>query len=174
MVDLLLEQGHLPSVQEVASRAGVSMSSVYRYFENLDELRADTIARTLERYRPLFVLDPPARGELADRVRVLVATRARNYETLAPVARLVRARAGDQLELATVLDEVRREQLRQIRELFARELADRTRSEADDLVAAVLSLTSFEAWDLQRALGRSAAQIRRSWTQVLTRLLPVG
>jgi AcrR family transcriptional regulator len=174
MVDLLLEQGHLPSVQEVASRAGVSLSSVYRYFENLDELRVDTIARTRERYRPLFELRPPARGALADRARALVATRVTNYETLAPVARLVRARAGDQPSLSDLLAEVRREQQQQVAELFGSELQHRSPSEAGDLVVTVLTLTSFEAWDLQRALGRSASQIRRSWTAALIRLLSSG
>lgn len=174
MVDLLLEQGRLPSVQEVASRAGVSTSSVYRYVDNLDALRMDAIARTRDRYAALFELHAPAGAALGDRIRALVAVRATNYETLAPVARLVRARAGDQPAMAEVLATVRLEQHGQVVELFGPELEGRSASEASDLVATVLALTSFEAWDLQRSLGRSPAQIRRSWRTALTRLLSSG
>ena len=54
----LFEEGNMnPGVHEVADRSGVSLRSVYRYFEDLDELITAAIDRHLERTRPLFVIE---------------------------------------------------------------------------------------------------------------------
>ena len=42
-IDLVLESGNAPSPDEVAKRAGVSIASMYRYFETLDELRNEPL-----------------------------------------------------------------------------------------------------------------------------------
>lgn len=171
MVDLIIAEGALPDVATVAERAGVSVSSVYRYFDNLDALRLDTIAHTRERYADLFLLPGVGQGGRDERISVLVRTRARLYATIAPVARLVRARAGEQRDLADVLNVVRQEQVTQVRAHFAPELDGADRDDADDTVASIVATTSFEAWDLHVALGRSPLQIRRAWTTAVTRLL---
>ena len=54
MIDLVLE-GHVPpTAEQVAARAGVSVASLFRYFETLDELRRATIQRYHERFAHLI------------------------------------------------------------------------------------------------------------------------
>ncbi|NLV54935.1 MAG: TetR/AcrR family transcriptional regulator [Acidimicrobiales bacterium] len=171
MVDLIVADGGLPDVATVAERAGVSVSSVYRYFDNLDTLRLDTISRTRERYADLFILPGIGQGDRHERVTGLVRTRARLYATIAPVARLVRARSGEHRELADVLNVVRQEQVAQVQAHFAHELDGIDRIDVDDVVTSIVVATSFEAWDLYVALGREPLQIRRAWTAAVDRLL---
>lgn len=171
VLDLILEDGTAPDVEVIASRAGVSVATVYRYFEGLDDLRVAVVARTRERYAELF--EPPAAGAAprADRVASLVRVRADRYETIGPVARLVRSRVAERPELAEVLLATRREQVDQARALFAPELDGLAPAGADDVVVSVVAATSFEAWDVHIGLGRTPRQVRRAWTLAVDRLV---
>ena len=121
MVDLLREGRTPPTTQELAERAGVSAASIFRYFDGLDELRGHTIVHFLGRYQGLFEV-PPATGTLDERITSYVDSRLRLYETIAPVARMVRARMYDEPQLAEQLHRVRRQQAEQARAHFAVEL----------------------------------------------------
>jgi AcrR family transcriptional regulator len=46
----------------------VSLASLLRYFENLDQLRRATIARYLDRFADLFEVPDEARGTLDERL----------------------------------------------------------------------------------------------------------
>lgn len=168
----LMTEGHLPpAVDDVAARADVSVSSVFRYFDSLDDLQQQTIDRYFERFAPLFELTPAA-GDLEDRVAALVDARLALYEAIAPIARMARARAGDQPRLAETLARTRRSFHDQLRSHFAEDLAGMGRAEADDRLALVDALTAFEAWDLLRAThDRSRARIRRAWNRGVLALL---
>lgn len=173
MVDLI-QEGRIepPSAQEVAARAGVSVSSLFRYFENLTELRNESILHFLSRFADLFEVPDLGVGGFDERIDGFVRSRLRQYETVAPTARFARARALEAPELAENLERVRRRQADQVRAHFAPELARLDASAADDAVVAVAALTSFEAWDLARTtLGRSSDQLTRAWRAALVRLL---
>ncbi len=161
----LLQEGHSPpAVEAIAERAGVSASSVFRYFDSIDDLQHRTIERYFERFAPLFAISSIGQGDLDDRIVSLVDARLGLYEVIGPLARLARARALDTPRLAETLAETRAMLAGQVREHFAAELARSTPARGDDLVALIDSLISFEAWDLLRAThGRSRQQIRRAW-----------
>src|SRR5262249_25368176 len=76
----------MPSVQEVADRAGVSARSVHNHFDDLEALRIEVAQRQWEPAAPpassLDVEQP-----LADRVSELVEQRAAIYEAVSPVRR---------------------------------------------------------------------------------------
>lgn len=171
MVDLLQEGRTPPTTPELAARAGVSAASIFRYFESLDELREHTIVHFLGRYEHLFDVPDPG-GALDERIAALVDSRLRLHETVAPVARMVRARMHDEPALATQLALVRRRQADQAAAHFAEELAALPPAGRDDLVGAVVTTTSFEAWDLLTGdLGRTPKQVRRAWIRTLRALL---
>ena len=171
MVDLLREGRTPPTTQELAERAGVSAASIFRYFDGLDELRSHTIAHFLGRYHDLFEV-PPASGGLDERIASYVDSRLRLYETIAPVARMVRARMYDEPQLAEQLHRVRQQQAAQARAHFAVELDDLPGSARDDLVGLVATTTAFESWDqLTGDLGRTTKQVRRAWVTALRALL---
>ena len=94
-----------PSVEEVAERAGVSVSSVFRYFDSLDDLHAQTIERYFERYEPLFEVPARPDGSTAERVAALVDARLELYETIAPIARAARVRAASEEGIAAYVYE---------------------------------------------------------------------
>ncbi|TKJ33926.1 hypothetical protein A6V29_15510 [Blastococcus sp. CCUG 61487] len=161
----LIDESHVaPSTDEIAERAGVSVSSLFRYFESLDDLQEQTIERHFERFAPLFEIPTIGAGPLADRIDRLVDARTTLYRSIAPVARLARSRALDNPRLAGTLVEVRARFTRQLRDHFAPELAALPRASGNDLVALVDTLTSFESWDLVRTThGYSERLVRRAW-----------
>lgn len=169
----LISEGHLPPpVDALSERAGVSVSSVFRYFDNLDDLLQQTVTRYFERFAPLFEVPPAPDGDLDARVDALVDARLDLYEAIGPIARMARIRAADQPQLATVLAETRRTLEAQVRAHFAPDLAGRTAADADDRVALVDSLTAFEAWDLLTGThGRDRRLVRRAWLAGLHALL---
>jgi AcrR family transcriptional regulator len=169
----LISEGHLPPpVEALAERAGVSVSSVFRYFDSLDDLLQQTVTRYFERFAPLFEVLPASDGDLEARVVALVDARLDLYEAIGPIARMARIRAADQPKLAAVLAETRRNLEAQVRAHFASDLAGRADADADDRVALVDSLTAFEAWDLLTGThGRDRHLVRRAWIAGLHDLL---
>ncbi len=168
---LIEEDRATPTVEAIAERAGVSISSVFRYFENLDDLHRQTIEHHFARVAPLFAVPSIGRGGRDDRVARLVDARLDLYEAIAPVARVARARALDAPRIAHSLADARSLLAAQVREHFTPELAVLTPARADDRVAAIDALTSFEAWDLLGSVhGRSRTQVRRTWTAALDAL----
>ncbi|MFI0528109.1 MAG: TetR/AcrR family transcriptional regulator, partial [Ilumatobacteraceae bacterium] len=76
VVDAMLQlyaEGNLdPSSDEIAERAGLSPRSLFRYFDDLDDLVRGAIGRQHERLLPLARLDVSVDSPLAARVARLV------------------------------------------------------------------------------------------------------
>lgn len=162
----LIDESHVPpSTDDIAERAGVSVSSLFRYFESLDDLQEQTIERHYERFAPLYEITAMGAGSRADRIDRLVDARITLYGSIAPVARLARSRSLDNPRLAARLAEMRTRFTRQIRDHFAPELATIPRADGNDLVVLIDTLTSFESWDIVRTThGYSDRLLRRAWT----------
>jgi len=148
LLDLYQEGIVRPSADEIADRSGVSRRSLFRYFEDMDELCRVAIDRQYSRVRHLFPIENFGVGSLAQRLEALVAQRLRLFQAIAPVASIARGRA--------VLQPILQEQLRtdgallrsQVERQIAPEL-DRldAKSRAQTLAAADV-LTCFEAFDV--------------------------
>ncbi|MET0460294.1 MAG: TetR/AcrR family transcriptional regulator [Ilumatobacteraceae bacterium] len=172
MVDLVQEGHHPPAVELVAERAGVSVASVFRYFDGLDELQDATTARFLERHASLLEVGRIGEGRREARITRFVTARMTLYGSIAPIARFVRARSSQQPHLADSLGQMRRRLAEQVGVHFAPELAGLRPARRSDVIGAVATLTSFEAWDMLRQdLGRSDAGVRRIWTSALDAIL---
>ncbi len=168
----LLDEGRQPSTEEIAERAGVSVSSVFRYFDGLDDLQRQTIDTHFERFGPLFDVPALGSGDLDARISRLVDARLALHSTVAPVARLARARAIEQPLIAETLAQTRRTLAAQLRTHFALELEGRTGATVTGVVDAIDVLTSFESWDLLTTThGRAERLIRRMWTSSIRTLL---
>ena len=172
VIDLVVEGNADPTAEQVAKRAGVSVASLFRYFETLKELRRETLRRYFKRYDHLFQLPDISESTLEDRSQVFVNCRAKLYETTEPMCRQARRRAPDFPDLDEELHSVRAMQADQIRQCFAYELEALSPSARDDLVATINTLTSFESWDqIVHDHNRTPRQVRRTWTTALHRLL---
>lgn len=176
VIDLVGEGNTDPTSEQVAKRAGVSVASLFRYFETLEELRQETLRRYFKRYDHLLQLPDIAESTLEHRTQVLVNRRAKLYETTGPMCRQARRRAPEFPDVDEGLRSVRSMQADQIRQCFAHELEALNPSARDDLVATISTLTSFESWDqIVHDHNRTPQQVRRTWTTALHRLLqPLG
>ncbi len=177
VVDALLaffHEGELnPSVAAVAERSGVSLRSVFRYFDDLDEMGRIAIQRHTENIRHLFDLPDLGQGSRSKRINDLVEHRVELYDAVAPVARASMLRAPFQPVIAEGLSR-RRAYLRdQIDRQFAPELDTLPMAGRFAVAAAADVLTSFESLEVLRVdRNLSTAKCVSVLTDALDRLLP--
>ena len=121
MIELVEETGTLPTVAEVAERAGISPRSVFRYFEDVEAL---TRAAIDSRFREAiaYAVLPSLPADLDARIAVLTSTRASLYDFMRPTTRLVRANLADNPIVAETVARSRSLMRLQLREVFAPEL----------------------------------------------------
>lgn len=169
----LLEAGEIPPKAEaIAAHAGVSVSSVFRYFDSIEDLRQVTINRYFEHYASLFEIPEIGQGTLDDRISRLVEARIALYATIAPIARFARMKASTESTVFESLELARWRFADQIRDHFSAEFAALTSARANDLASVIDTLTSFESWDLgHTAHHRVDRLIQRSWVTALKSLL---
>lgn len=172
MIELVLE-GHLPpSAEQLAARSGVSVASVFRYFDGLDDLRRAATEVYLQRYDHLFEIPDIGEGPLVERIERLVDARLRLYEVAGPMGRLVRIRAHDDAGARDNLSRLRHTYTDQLRHHFDAELTPLGADRRNDLVDTVATLTSFESWEqLRDDRARTDPGIRRAWTHAIARLI---
>ena len=172
LLDLYIEGNPRPGAQEVAERSGVSRRSVFRYFDDLDDLDRKAIERHQARVAPLFELPNTGRGPLRDRAEAVALQRVRLHETIAPVARVSRRRAPFHPVIAAQLAEGRRLFERQVERQFAPELDRLPHAARAETLAAADGLCAFEFFDhLRSGRGLTTVQVERVIVRALLGLL---
>ena len=130
------------------------------------------IERYFERIEPLLASPEAADGPLDARIRRFVDTRIKVNESIAGPARTAQMRAPYAPVIADDIRRYRKVLDAHVREHFAPEIKARSRAEAEDLVAVIDVLVSFDGWDLMvEEYGRSRTQVRRAWSAALEALL---
>lgn len=154
VVDAMLQlyaSGNLdPSSDVIAERAGLSPRSLFRYFDDIDDLVRVAVARHHERVVPLAELNTTTTAPLAERVERLVTQRLRMWDAIASVGTVARLRAPFQPLIALELTNARGFWREQVRELFEPELEALGEPTASHIVATIDVLTSFESMQLLR------------------------
>ena len=173
VLELFADNQFAPNAADVAARSGVSLRSVYRYYEDFDELVRAAIARHAERVAPLIEMPDPGKGPLDERITRFVAHRTRLYEASAPMARATLVRAPANRLVREQVELVRQRLSQQTHTMFAPELSALPAAQRRAIGAAADTLTQFEsAENLRVRLGYSSAQtadiLRRSLTALLT------
>jgi AcrR family transcriptional regulator len=170
MFELLQEGKVPPAVELIAERSGVSVASIFRYFQGIDDLQFQTFQRFRERFEPL--LDTNVEGDLAARTNAFVQSRLELYEQAGAIMAVGRLRALEHEPLVEASAQMRGVLADQVRTTFAPETVDSAPGGAADLVAVVDALTSLESWDVMRKThARSRTQIARAWTQGIHALI---
>jgi AcrR family transcriptional regulator len=146
LADLFDEGVYEPSTNEIAERAGLSPRSLFRYFDDIDDLHHAVIDRELANARPLLDTGATPGAATPAKIERLVEARVALYETIAPAARAARACAHRHPAVAAQLREARSYLRHQVGKLFAAELGDRRRT----LLPALDALCSFETHQLLR------------------------
>jgi AcrR family transcriptional regulator len=170
----LYSEGNLdPSTEEIAARSGVSARSLFRYFDDVDDLSSAAIAQQQENVRHLLPLAATAADPLPRRIDALVHQRAELFEAIESAATVSRLRAPFQLIVADRLTTGRAFLRDQLRALFADELAALPPSAAASRLAAADVVASFESWRLLRddqrlSITTASQTLRESLTILFT------
>jgi len=169
----LFTEGHVGLVAaDVAERSGVSLRSVYRYFDDLEALARAAIARQMERFGPVAEIDHLGEGPLDDRIERIVDSRLRLFEAIGATRRAAIQRAPSNPLLAEQLERTRVALAEQTEAMFAPELAALAAADRRDVAPALDLLLGFESIDqLRRAQGLDETQTRGVLRTALTRLL---
>lgn len=139
-----------PTAKEIATRAGISLRSVYVHFDDLDDLFAAAAARQTEEVAHLlYTVDAGlARPERIDEV---VRQRAAIWEALAPVRRAALVWASSSPSLRERGRRVTHRAIRDLARIFAAEL-DRLEPERATVVLEALHVASSGgAWEVLRS-----------------------
>ena len=168
VIDAMVEMFHAgiysPGSAQIAERAGLSPRSLFRYFDDIDDLTQAAIDRQLAAAQPL--LDPGIGRDapLAQRIPAFVEARVSLHEATTPGARAARAYAHRNPVVEMQVHESRAYLRKQVRKLLP-ELTPGNLSVAD-------ALLSFETYDLMRADQRlSQAAVTKALTDALSALL---
>ncbi|CAN5389785.1 hypothetical protein BH23ACT3_BH23ACT3_14390 [soil metagenome] len=152
VVDALLafyREGELsPSTDQIAARAGLSPRSLFRYFDDVDELCRIAIDHQRDRIQHLVTIDIDPSAALPDRTSTFVHHRVALYEAQSGVGLVARARAPFQPLIADELRRGRALLRQQLAQAFAPELESLGPDLRDRLLAAADVQCSFEAYRL--------------------------
>lgn len=172
MIDLARVNGDA-TPEEVAERAGVSIASLFRYFDTLEGLRFAATRRYFERYAHIFDIDDIGVGSIEQRVDNLITSRLRLYDDSQAICRLLRQPSTSSPTHDETLQQIRNTLRDQVSNHFDEELRTMTPAKREDTTTAISVLTSFESWDqFITAFGRTPQQTRRAWKTATLRLLP--
>ncbi|MFL2537217.1 MAG: TetR/AcrR family transcriptional regulator [Candidatus Azotimanducaceae bacterium] len=166
----LLEEGEAqPTAQMIARKSGVSTSTIFRLYEDLEAIRDTVIQSRLEQVKHLLI-DVPRELPLEERITQLVNLRSQFYEKVAPIRRLVAPQRSTSELINKILTMNESAFFTRQKNLFADEIAG-LRS-GDEILQAVDNLMSWESWDRLRSIQKlSIRKSKQVLTAALTRLL---
>ena len=141
VVELFVKGSYQPTTEEIARRAGLSPRSLFRYFDDVEDLSRAVIDRELHASQPLLELVVDDGASLGERIRILVAARVRLFEAIAPTARAAR--------LAALRNPIIAQRLRE-RRAFLRAQVRAVLDPPPALLPALDALCSFETYELLR------------------------
>lgn len=174
----LFREGRLgPSAEEIAARAGISVRSLFRYFDDVDALVRAAIARQQEHLSPLYALDvapgrPLAERPLAERLERFVAARVRLVRGMGEVGRVARTLAARQPLILAELARIRHTLRAQLADVFAPELDGLPAGERRPVLAAADVVVSWESFDLMHNdQGLPVDDVEAAMRGALARLL---
>lgn len=168
----LLASGRPATTEVLAKEAGISTSSLFRYFDGLDDLFRQAAARFYVEHVDLFEASPPVDADRSERIAQFVDLRLRAVGTLSLWVKRAEAAVLDHPELGTVLEDLRARTAEQVAIFFAPELDVLSPARRADLVATIDSAVSVLAGRVMVEVhDRSEAQIRRAWRAALAALL---
>lgn len=175
VLDLFAEGNLDPGVHQVADRSGVSLRSVYRYFEDLDELVTAAIDRQMQRTRPLFEIEGLGEGPLPERAQRFVDRRLRLFESVRTIYRASRVRAASDPRVQKDLLDTQVWLAEQAKQMFGPELRAADQPRCTDTGRAIDLLTQFDAIEhLRHRCGLSVEETSATLQRNLLQLLSTG
>ena len=150
VIDMLSEDAMFPTMEQVASRSGLSLRSLYRYFADPGELIDAAITRTSRIADELTHLRTIGEGPLGDRIDDFVSMRVRLHAALGHVARASVVNAAKHPKVRERQAINRNRMREQFDVQFAPELSMLKPPEREAVTAAGDLLTHLDSIDLLR------------------------
>lgn len=173
VIELFSEDNLTPGVHQVADRSGVSLRSVYRYFDDVDELVAAAIDRHVAQADARFEIPGLGTGPTAERIPRFATNRVTFFTSVRAVYRASIVRASDHPALAASIANRRARLERQTTQMFAPELGEMDSVRADVVCATLDTLSQFDALEYQyRNRGHDADRTTDFLVGAFTELLP--
>lgn len=158
VIEMFVEDAMFPSMEQVASRSGLSLRSLYRYFADPHALREAAIARNFELARSMSKLRAIGEGPLDRRIDDFVAMRVGLHRALAAVFRA--SAANRHLPVVGEVQARNRAMMREQFELqFAPELSVMSGERQTMTIAAGDLLLQIESIEFLRS-GRSFSEAK--------------
>lgn len=145
---LFEETKHLPTIEEVATRSGLSIRSMYRYFNDIGDVAQGVVELVGKEARTAGTLPDPAGISTADRIEAFARSRVAVYELvkgtfLANVARMIHS-----AEITPTGVVIRAEMLTQFTNQFEQELVLLNESDRGHAIDCGHAVTSMEFVDV--------------------------
>lgn len=169
----LIREGDLdPTVAKIADRAEVSHRSIFRYFEDLNDLARTAVATEFQNVLPHSVIPDLGEGTLEHRINQIVAAQIRLFERTGSMLRVARAKAVSIPEIEKGMEQGGEFRAGVIRKQFDLELSQMRDAERQATVTSIYILLAFDGYDLQRRIrGASLVEIADVWRFALLKLL---
>lgn len=173
VLDMFGEDALFPTMEQAATRSGLSLRSLYRYFETPGDLLEAAIQRSRERGWGVARLHAIGQGSLTQRVDDFVAMRVALYEAIGPIFRATTANAARLPRIQEERARNRHDFGQQFAAQFAPEL---DAMEDDEARAAAFTagdvLTQLDSLDfMRRHRGLSVAETEATLRSALLALL---
>jgi TetR/AcrR family transcriptional regulator of autoinduction and epiphytic fitness len=165
VIDALLAlyaEGNLtPTIEDIASRVGMTSRSVYNHFRDHDAIAVALAEHQKAQHAELFIAHPIS-GSRAERIDGLAAHRAKLFETIAPVRRAALANMHASPEIRTQQANLAARLRRQVTRTFEPELSTLDRTTKAEAIELLDLHTSWETWERLRRWQRLSIQLSRS------------
>lgn len=160
-----------PTVDDVAERAGVSVSSIFRNFDGLADIQRQALEEFQPKFAHLFVVDDADRPRV-ERIQAHVRARVELLGAAGGLLRIARARSLDHAPILEGMARLRGQFATQTRLRFASEIDQLSPAEAANLCAIIDATTSPDAFDVMSgAHARTPRQISKTWISALDAVL---
>ena len=169
----LIREGDLePTVGKIADRAEVSHRSIFRYFDDLNDLARTAVDTAFRNEWSSSVLADIGEGTLAHRVDRIVGAQLRTLARTHGLGRVARARAIAIPEIDRGLATINEFRVDQVRRQFGPELEAMDEHKRHAITTAIALEIGFDSYDMHyRALERTHEEIAEDWRITLHALL---
>jgi AcrR family transcriptional regulator len=148
----LIENGETEiSAAHIASKAGLSERSIFRYFDDVDDLYRSVCDLAFSKEIEFALIDDAGVGSLDTKIENFVNQRVRIYTMNEKIAPAARSFAFKNPIIKNQLVFGRKLLRAQITKHFAEELSAFDKSEQQVAVATIDALTTFESYDMMRS-----------------------
>ena len=172
VLEMFGEESMFPTIEQAATRSGLSLRSLYRYFADPGELLEATIKRSGEIASGLSKLHAIGQGPLDDRIEAFVVMRLKLHDGIAPVFRATLVNAARHPRVRDELTKNRNAMREQFELQFAAELAGHKSARREAVISAGDLLSQLESIDyLRRHRQLSVAEAHAALTEGLAALL---